>query len=135
MPHVTGNVARNAANNLLSTVLNVGVNVADIPYDSENYIDSGEPEEVIQVKASLDDYMGGADCNLKKKVNGKPVYEALKHAIGSRLQQELEAQDELIQNHAVWEDIYKGKRPEKTYPYIGANNYAVPMTRWLVKKS
>ena len=91
--------------------------------------------EVIQIKTDVDDYLGGSSCNLKKKVKrgGQTVGQELEHEVKTTLAAELEAQGELINNLPIWEDIYIGKKPPKTTPYVGANNYAVPMSRSFVK--
>ena len=95
----------------------------------EGVVESEPKEEApIQLKGDLDEYLGGHPCKLSKKVK-----EALLHEVKTTLNAELSAQEELINNLSIWEDIYIGKKPEKTTPYVGANNLAVPMSRWLVK--
>ena len=87
-----------------------------------------EKVRFVKTKSDIEPFTGGCGVKLDDETR-----KALTHEIDTLLTTELDNQSELIENLQVWERQYLGIKPDKVYPYEGAANVAVPMTKWLVK--
>ena len=81
-----------------------------------------------KTKGDIEPFSGGCNVFLDDETRKDLV-----HEVDTLLTTELDNQSELIENLQKWERQYLGIKPDKVYPYEGAANVAVPMTKWLVK--
>uniref|UniRef100_A0A6H1ZG66 Portal protein n=1 Tax=viral metagenome TaxID=1070528 RepID=A0A6H1ZG66_9ZZZZ len=84
-----------------------------------------------ETKQDDDYYTGGCPVKLDKKVKGVTVLDGLKSYIQQQLEDAEKGQAGLIKKITDWNLKYKGVKPKKVYPYEGAANLSIPMTRWL----
>ena len=78
----------------------------------------------------LDFWPGGADIDLGRKMkDGKTLEEVLSVHVKEELDREWANQTRLIKNIAKWQRQFKGKKKNKTRPWVSCSNIAVPITR------
>ena len=87
-----------------------------------------DPESL---KSTEDEFRGGLPVDLNRIIDGQPLHKKLKHDISTWLENELRSQSERIEKLSGWNRQYRGAYPERTWPYEGAANCAIPLTRTL----
>ena len=82
-------------------------------------------------RENIEGWSGGAPLKLSAvdKETKLPLRDKLTKHIGSILDQELLNHSKVKENLAKWQRQYQGKKQKKEYPYPGAANVAVPITR------
>jgi len=91
------------------------------------------PEDNIAPKAFEQDFDGGKSIDLDRVMDGGgTLEEALKSEMSTILEKSLSNQQGLIDKISKWQRQYRGDKDEKTHPYEGCSNIAIPLTRWLV---
>ena len=85
-----------------------------------------------ETRTNEDAFMGGCDINLSKKFDGGTVKEKLTDHIKKTLARESENHDRLVDKIERWNKMYRGIRDKKSWPFEGAANSAVPITRSLI---
>lgn len=90
-------------------------------------------KEYEETKQDLDMFVGGCEIDLDKDLDGEPLRNKLSAEIGTILDEALRNQEPLLKKLRKWEKMYKGIRPPKNFPYTGAANTAIPLTRWLTE--
>jgi len=88
----------------------------------------------IQWRGEIDVFPGGQNVNLSvKNDRGVVLKERLTADIAQAMEIEQENQAKRIQKISKWQKMFKGERKKKDFPYAGASNFAVPLTRWLTE--
>ncbi len=78
------------------------------------------------------EWSGGLPLQLDRVMSdGRILRAALEADVGGWLDIELRNQEKLVSNIKKWSRQYSGKKEAKSYPYIGVNNLATPLTRKL----
>ena len=86
-----------------------------------------------ETKTDLEIFEGGCDIKLSKKIKGKTVRESLTEVIVKTLDKELINQDKLVEDISRWNKMFRGLRKKKSWPFEGASNAAIPITRALIE--
>lgn len=87
----------------------------------------------IEPKAFEQDFDGGKSIDLDRVMDGGgTVEEALSREMSTILEKGLSNQQGLIDKISKWQRQYIGDKDEKTHPYSGCSNIAIPLTRWLI---
>ena len=82
------------------------------------------------LKSESAGFLGGVDIRLNRKlVSGEVLGEKLNSDVYKWLTQAIEEQSGYIENLQKWERQYHGKKKEKTFPYVGCANNAIPISR------
>lgn len=89
--------------------------------------------EFNETKMDLDVFQGGCPINLNKSIKGVKVRDSLTDTIVKTLDKEVLNQEKLIQNISRWNKMFRGIRKKKSWPFEGASNAAVPITRSLIE--
>lgn len=88
------------------------------------------PLDPPDVKGTIEDWHGGVDLNLDRKMDsGRTLESELQDHIWATLDQELSNQKGLVENIRKWQKKYKGIRDAKKFPYEGTANVATPLMR------
>lgn len=88
------------------------------------------PDVQEPIKGIVHDWTGGVRLQLDRKMeDGGTLEEVLTKHIQATMDVELRNQKGIIANLRKWQKYYKGVRDEKGYPYEGAANVAIPITR------
>lgn len=75
-------------------------------------------------------FRGGLPIDLQREMqDGQPLYKHLTVDIDNWLENELRSQSERIEKLAEWNRQYRGIKEERTWPYEGAANCAIPISR------
>ena len=82
-------------------------------------------------REEIEGYRGGASLNLSSvdKITKLPLRDRLSKHIGDILDTELINHAKVKENLAKWQRQYQGKKPKKGFPFEGAANVAVPISR------
>jgi len=80
-------------------------------------------------KESIEDFVGGLDIDLKRKINGVGLKEKLANHIEELLTVEQGNQAVRLDNIRRWQKQYKGYREPKSSPFIDPANVVTPITR------
>lgn len=92
---------------------------------AENEVESPE-----QIKGDVEYRGEEIPLNLKREMSdGRSLKEALQQDLSKYLEQEIQNQQDFIDKIPLWERQYRGQKDEKTYPYRGCSNTAIPVTR------
>lgn len=76
-------------------------------------------------------FRGGLPVDLERTMsNGQKLRDVLGAAIHKELEKEIENHRPRIEAVGRWNKLYSGVRQEKTYPYPGANNIAIPFSMY-----
>ena len=84
-------------------------------------------------KQDLDEFSGGCEINLKKKVKGTSIGDSLSLLISSTLEREKENHATFVKKIQKWNKMYRGIKPDKNFPWFGAANSAVSVGRSLIE--
>ena len=88
-----------------------------------------EINETELIKSEIESFRGGKSINLDKEINGLILRDKLSTDISTWLEDAIRSQSELISDLSKWNRQYQGKKDAKTFPYPGAANVAIPVTR------
>ena len=82
-------------------------------------------------REDIEGWRGGASIKLDAvdKATKLKLRDKLSQHIGAILDQELQNHSRVKENLAKWQRQYQGKKTKKNFPYEGAANVAVPVTR------
>jgi len=81
-------------------------------------------------KTDIIGFRGGQSINLDKKSrDGVTLREKLSDFLYSLLKKELENQESRLKSIKKWQNLYKGKKKPKSFPYPNCANLAIPITR------
>ncbi len=82
-------------------------------------------------KSDVEGFQGGLDIRLGRKLekHGGTLRSKLTQDLETWLTEELDNQSGRIQKLGKWDRQYRGIKPEKSYPWIGCSNIAIPRTR------
>ena len=86
-----------------------------------------------ETKQDLDIYEGGCLIKLNKSIKGVKVRDSLTKVIVKTLDKELLNQEKLVQDISRWNKMFRGLRKKKSWPFEGASNAAIPITRALIE--
>lgn len=86
-------------------------------------------DETELIKSEIESFRGGKSINLDKDIDGQILRDKLSSDIGTWLEDAIRSQTELVADLGKWNRQYQGKKDEKTFPYPGAANVAIPTTR------
>lgn len=93
-------------------------------------INKSERLDIDEVREPLQEWVGGKKLDLDKKMaDGRLLRVVLSDHFKKTLDQELKNQEQLLENIKKWNQLYKGKREKKNYPYAGVANTCSSMTR------
>jgi len=82
------------------------------------------------LKGDIEGFRGGLNVDLSRVMDsGHTLEEDLSSFLQAILRQECENQRQFIDKIPEWENQYKGRREEKSWPWINCSNVAVPLTR------
>ena len=102
--------------------------------DSKPAVDKKEEKRLKPVdvtREEIEGWRGGASLDLSSvdSITRLPLRDRLSKHIGDILELELLNHSRVRENLSKWQRQYQGKKPKKNYPYEGAANVAVPITR------
>ena len=86
-----------------------------------------------ETKQDLDVFEGGCPVNLNKSIKGVKVRDSLTNVIVKTLDKEILNQDKLVNDISRWNKMFRGIRKKKVWPWDGASNAAIPITRSLIE--
>ena len=89
--------------------------------------------EFNETKMDLDTFQGGCPINLNKSIKGVKVRDSLIRVISTTLDKEILNQDKFINDISRWNKMFRGLRKKKAWPFEGASNAAIPITRSLIE--
>jgi len=89
-----------------------------------------EPAPPEETRADEEFFRGGMPLDLTRRMkNGKTLRENLEADIVKELRNEIDNHKARVEKINKWEKMYRGEKPQKVIPYIGAANLATPLTR------
>ncbi len=86
-----------------------------------------------ETKTDLEMFEGGCDIKLSKSIKGVKVADSLKQAISTTIEREVRNQSKLVEDISRWNKMFRGLRKKKAWPWEGASNAAIPVTRSLIE--
>ena len=86
-------------------------------------------DETELVKSEIEGFRGGKSINLDREIDGQVLRDKLSSDIGTWLEDAIRSQSELVADLSKWNRQYQGKKDDKTFPYPGCSNVAIPTTR------